>query len=351
MLKKMNKSDGFAIDDGVVDINFVFYTLLKRLNSSEVKLSGSKIDRLLAILYAHDDKDAETRVALIENSIETNFKGRSAEVILDAVNEFAIRDDFCQLFEFSLQLLVVKPFLLEKAKLAYSTSMAQEAHEHHPLSIKYDTLSSNKPYFIRVSGSLLSLLLFEKMGAGEKDFLESIDPKFVKSIQINLHDLSDRGLEANQMFMIMFNEVVNQSIKSTAGGSFEERIKEVLISAGVSKDSIKKGHDSTDSSLEYDFVFPYEGKKFGISAKRTLRERYKQFLNTSLEIDVDIMIEITLGTDVTRTRVDSITGTYGVVLLVADEVYEHPSYGYLRDNKNVFKTSELDQGLLGRLAR
>ncbi len=77
----------------------------------------------------------------------------------------------------------------------------------------------------------------------------------------------------------MFSESINQSIISDSGSNYENRIEIVLSRIGI--DFKKRVHDKFDQSTEYDFFFKIDKINYGIGAKRTLRERYKQFIKTS----------------------------------------------------------------------
>jgi hypothetical protein len=98
-------------------------------------------------------------------------------------------------------------------------------------------------------------------------------------------NLKKFGLESNQIFMLMFSESINQSIISDSGSNYENRILSVLNKIGIK--NIRKIHDESDKSTEYDFFFEIDGKSYGIGAKRTLRERYKQFIKTKLTTKID----------------------------------------------------------------
>ena len=115
------------------------------------------------------------------------------------------------------------------------------------------------------------------------------------------------------------------------------------------ENSIHKTHDSQDSSTEFDFFFEYQGKTYGISAKRTLRERYKQFIKTAQMSQIDVMLEITLGTDLTEEKVKSIVQQHGVFLFVADEIYQN--HDYLQNMQGVYSCNELSLDLLATLAK
>ena len=73
--------------------------------------------------------------------------------------------------------------------------------------------------------------------------------------------------------------------------------------------------------MEHDFIFKYKNKLIGISA-RTLRERYKQYVNLAENTETDYMIAITLGTDLTINKAKTIVH-FGVKLFIAPEIYKN----------------------------
>ena len=147
------------------------------------------------------------------------------------------------------------------------------------------------------------------------------------------HKLKKLGLETNQILMLVFAESMSQSIRSSGGSNYEDRIIQILVAIGIDRDSIKKQHDENDSATEYDMFFELDGRTVGIGAKRTLRERYKQFLNAN----TDVIITITLGIDLNFEKVKTITNT-GIKIFVADEIYKAKSY--MQDSTNVYPASE-----------
>jgi hypothetical protein len=151
-------------------------------------------------------------------------------------------------------------------------------------------------------------------------------------------ELKNRGVEPNQIFMLMFNESINQSIISDSGSNYEDRILNVLLSIGIDESKIKKIHDKDDSSTEFDFFFELDNKTYGIGAKRTLRERYKQFIKTAQMSQIDVMIEITLGIDLTLEKVKAIRN-HNIFLFVADEVYQTTLY--LQEIEGVYSSKDL----------
>lgn len=226
------------------------------------------------------------------------------------------------------------------------TIKTQELEGLNQLSLEYDKVSTQVAYATRISGALLSLLFFEKLEQGDTNFISESTKSFLENLGSAYKVLSKRGVEPNQIFMLLFSESINQSITSSAGASYEDRIKNILISIGISSDNIKKQHDQNDSSTEFDFFFEYEGRKYGISAKRTLRERYKQFIKTSHMSYLDIMIEVTLGTDLRENIANSIR-KHGVYLFVADEMYKTKKY--LQEIEGIFPASQLNTSTLKKL--
>jgi hypothetical protein len=120
--------------------------------------------------------------------------------------------------------------------------------------------------------------------------------------------------------MLMFNESINQSIISDSGSNYEDRILLVLKSIWINENKIEKTHDKDDSSTEFDFFFKIEWRTYWIWAKRTLRERYKQFIKTAQMSKIDVMIEITLWLDLNEEKAKSILNHW-VYIFVSDEVY------------------------------
>ena len=194
---------------------------------------------------------------------------------------------------------------------------------------------------------MLSLLFFEKLEKNTTNFIAENTKIFLKNLSITYKKLIKLGVEPNQIFMLLFSESINQSITSSAGASYEDRIKNILIKIGVPNENIKKTHDKNDSSTEFDFFFTHKNKTYGISAKRTLRERYKQFIKTSHMSKLDVMIEITLGTDLRENIAQSIRD-HGVYVFVADEIYE--SRDYLQKINGIFPASKLTLSLLEKLS-
>jgi diphthamide synthase subunit DPH2 len=217
---------------------------------------------------------------------------------------------------------MIKDLLLQEAKLKDLLDTSKLANLD-PLSLEYDKITIYSPYSTRVNGALLSLIFFDKLENKETNFISTDADSFVRDLSKVAIELKNEGVEPNQIFMLMFSESINQSIISDSGSNYEERIFNVLTSIGIDKDKNNlddRIHDKDDSSTEFDFFFELGNKTYGIGAKRTLRERYKQFIKTAQMSSIDVMIKITLGIDLTKEKVKAIRN-HNVFLFIADEVY------------------------------
>lgn len=168
--------------------------------------------------------------------------------------------------------------------------------------------------------------------------------EFIANLSKSAIKFKNVGLEPNQIFMLMFSEVVNQSIISDSGSNYESRILSVLNKSGIS--NIDKRHDKNDKSTEFDFFFEIGGRTYGVGAKRTLRERYKQFIKTAITSEIDVMIEITLGLDLYEEKAKTIVG-HGTYIFVADEVYK--TRKFLQKIDKVYSVKDLNLKTLKKL--
>jgi hypothetical protein len=306
------------ITDETLDINLKFYRFLKNLNSTN-GLTANQRTELEKILSNHTNKGFEPVMNLIYD-FSSDLPDKKLMTFEELLPLLENNDDL-EALSLSCKLLNIKPLLLEEAKLI-SQSKKTSLGKYHPLSIEYDRITVTIPYTTRVSGALIAMILFDKIEQGDSIFLSKIAHDYTEDIISGSKKLLSMGVSLEEMFLLMFTESMNQSIKSDSGGNYEDRITEVLVSQGIERDSISKVHDDNDSSTEFDHIFTYKNKTIGISAKRTLRERYKQFIKTSLMSKLDIMIEITLGLDLTIEKAKAIRN-HGVYLFVSEEVYKH----------------------------
>lgn len=327
-----------VISENKLNINLSFYFFLKHLVKS--KLSDKQTLRLIEELTSNTDYVSAL------NNYRPNL-GRSQNKQREYDNLVAIIDtETVDIFVFALRLYLIKDLLLSEAKIGYIAKQ-NELSEYDMLSLSYDKHSLLSPYSMRVNGALLSLIFFEKMESNQFNLLADSSISFVESLANDAKHAKLKGVEPNQIFMLMFSESINQSIISSAGYNYEDRIKKVLNRIGIPERDITKVHDGADKSTEYDFFFTRKNKTFGIGAKKTLRERYKQFIKTALTSEIDVSIEITLGLDLNEEKAKTIR-QHGTILFVADEIYI--SRLFLQTMDGVFSTKDFNLETLDKIA-
>lgn len=322
------------------DINLKFYFFLKYF--IKTNLTNNQANSILKIcsLKSSFELTLSKLIAYTETKIKRDSKKQKLlfEILDEVDNPISLN-----LFIFSLKLFMIKDLLLQEAKLKDLLDISK-LENLDPLSLEYDKITLYSPYATRVNGALLSLIFFDKLEKQETNFISTDAISYIKSLSKLAIELKNKGVEPNQIFMLSFSESINQSIISDSGSNYEDRIFSVLTSIGI--DKIEKIHDKNDSSTEFDFFFELDGRTYGIGAKKTLRERYKQFIKTVQMSQIDVMIEITLGIDLTEEKVKAIRN-HNVFLFVADEVYR--SYKYLQDIDGVYSSLDLNIEVLKRL--
>ncbi|MDD2697248.1 MAG: type II restriction endonuclease [Arcobacteraceae bacterium] len=332
------------IEKSIFDINLKFYFILKYL--LKANCTDRDIHKILE-LYSLN-KSISLKMALTknyENYFGNTKSGLKKISFLGDILDLLESDLDIELFIFSLKLIAIKPLLLQEAKTRDLLD-SSKLPLLNPLSLAYDKITTFTPYSTRVSGALLSLIFFDKLESKDTVFLSSDTTDFLKELSKEAIKLKKIGLEPNQIFMLMFSESINQSITSYSGSNYEDRILSVLKTIGIDESKVSKTHDKNDSSTEFDFFFELDGKTYGIGAKRTLRERYKQFIKTAQMTKIDVMIEITLGIDLTEEKVKAIRN-HNVYLFIADEIYI--AFEYLQNTQGVFSTKDLTMDTLKRL--
>lgn len=336
---KINK---LQIEKVKFNINLKFYFILKLL--VKVKLNENQITKILEIYGLFKDSGEEVFIEKFTDlisSIESHDKKDNLFMIIETIDNNVSLD----LFIFSLKLYLIKDLLLQESKIT-DVLKTSSLSSLDPLSIEYDKISVYKPYATRVNGALLALLFFSQLEEGNTNFMSVDAQDFIHSLSDFAISLKKDGVEPNQIFMLMFSESINQSITSDSGTNYEDRIFSVLTKIGIPESNIKKIHEKDDSSTEFDFFFDLDGRTYGIGAKRTLRERYKQFIKTAQASKVDVWIEITLGLDLNERKAQSIL-EHNVYLFVADEIYN--SREFLRNMNGVYSVKDLSIKVLKSL--
>ncbi|CAC9561977.1 hypothetical protein [uncultured Gammaproteobacteria bacterium] len=330
------KIEKLLIKDDKFKINLKLYFFLKYLIKAKLTENQSFDILEICILSPTNIPDKIRQYALDRIKEKSKKQG----FILEIINKINDKSD-AELFTFSLRLFMIKDLLLAEAKTKRMLNI-EKLSKLSPLSLEYDSLTLYNPYSTRVQGALLVLEFFNALEQNTVNFMSKDAEDFMGDLSALVVTLKNKGIESNQIFMLIFNESMDQSIISDSGSNYEDRITQVLSKIGINEKDITKKHDENDRSTEYDFFFTLDNKTYGISAKRTLRERYKQFIKTA-HINIDVMIEITLGTDLTEEKVRAIRG-YDVFLFVADEIYDE--HTYLQNISGVYPSRELTKETL-----
>ena len=237
----------------------------------------------------------------------------------------------------SIELLLIKDLILEESKnyarIKYRETITQI---NDKLSLAYDMSQLEPTYGKRVISSLLVFALTSI--DRETEFLLETSNNSIKALNSNLKEIIKKyDINVNNMFMIIIDESISQSIRSDAGQSYESRVQSVLLN--ISDTVNGHSHDNIISSVEYDFTFSINNKTYGVSAKRTLRERYKQNFENVDFLNVDSMFLITLGIDLNEDKLNNILQKNGQFVIVADEVYEAKEY--LKNNPRVISSKDI----------
>ena len=299
------------------DINFTFYRFIKILNSND-GLTDSELKKTFSLIQ--NSSNNQTFIDKFNLNILNKIKSEQRLIILKGLFANLDNTNTYDVFVFSIYILKFKPLLLEYSKIIEVRSVLGK--EIHPLSLKNDNYSIYYPYSVRVNGALISLIFFDIVESRKKhEFPTSnYQPNFINELFDLYHSLKNKGLEANQIFSIVFQESIAQSGRSNAGSSLEGIVNDVLVEEGIS--NIEKRIDKYRKDVEYDHLFSLNGKIYGISTKRTLRERYKQFKKTK-GAEADVFIQITSGLDLNESKSNTITSnSFDCYIFVFPEIYE-----------------------------
>lgn len=321
-------------DNSKLATNIRFYKILT--DTVKTKLTRNQIIRLIE------------QLKLLENS-ELDFYTKK-EICLDFVDDISTRQKTVQKIKHFLGLVLIEDMdfdLLRTALLLYRfkdyiLAKSNLLSEHfrvssdcHIMDFSYDYNLLLLPYSVRVAGALLIKVLFEQIN----------DPNnvFYGSIYSNLIELE--ALEPATILQIIYAESASQSIRSTAGQSYEKRFEDLLKSNKIKYST--QSHDSKIKAVEYDFKLLVDNKSMGVSVKRTLRERYKQNHEEVAQLDVDAMLIVTLGIDLNETKVENITQKEKQYIFVAADIYHKNTF--LSNNQKVYPLTSLNKRVLRQL--
>ncbi|MFK7797376.1 MAG: hypothetical protein AB8E82_07975 [Aureispira sp.] len=322
------------LDSSKLATNLRLYKILKDV--IQVKLTHNRIVRLIEQLKLlensespfHDKKDICLDLA---HSLSKHPK--SIQKIQNFLSIVLVEDMDFDLLRTALLLYRFKDYILSKSKLLSENFRVSSSY--HIMDFSYDYNLLLLPYSVRVAGALLIKVLFDQIG----------DPNnpFYASIYSNLIQLEQ--LEPSTILQIIYAESASQSIRSTAGQSYEKRFEALLISKKIKYST--QSHDSKIKAVEYDFKIFIGQKSIGVSVKRTLRERYKQNHEEVEQLDVDAMLIVTLGIDLNETKVENITQKEKQYIFVAADIYHKNEF--LSKNKNVYPLTNLNRRTLRQL--
>ncbi len=347
LFKKKGEKGKFTITESSYNNNLQFYTILKLL--IKCKLSDNQLilfQDTLTKNFKLTDKGLFRKILLSNNEIvsEGIQKYEDMCVLINTIERSNIVM-WKEMLDVSIELMLIKDLILQESK-NYANNQYKEVIKNlnDRLSLEYDMSKLSLPYGQRVISSLLVYVLTSD--SRETGFLLEMSGKTVKAFNKKLIKIVDKyNINCNNMFSLIMTESVNQSIVSDAGQSYESRVKEKLIPL---VDKINgHSHDSKISSVEYDFTFILNKYKCGVSAKRTLRERYKQNFEDSQFLDVDYMFLITLGIDLNEEKLNNILQKKGIYVIVSQEMYE--SREYLKNSNRVISSGDLSRRTLEKV--
>ena len=316
--------------------NLLFYTTLKNL--LKCKLNEKRL-MLLEETIEQNDKLTYDKLKQLLSSGIVNENTKAYDDLMILLN-LANKENFSMwkdLLLVSIELLLTKDLILEESK-SYARVKYKEKIDkiNDKLGLEYDMSNLEYPYGQRV---ISSLLVFTLTNIDRKtEFVLETSQNTVKVLNDKLKNIVEKyQINVNNMFMIIIDESINQSIKSDAGQSYENRVHSLLLN--ISDKVEGHSHDEMIFSVEYDFTFYIDDKKYGVSAKRTLRERYKQNFEDVDFLTVDAMFLITLGIDLNQDKLNNILQKNGQFVIVADEVYE--AKDYLKNNPRVLSSKNI----------
>lgn len=329
----------------IYDNNLLLYKVLKYLIQAKYTPLQQQTVREIVEVYRDSGLSSDRIREVLLREIERAIPNKNNTSIFEILN--LIKDDnrdiFLGIISLAIDLIQLKSSILSESQVFVENIYSENAGiSDDKLSLAFDTLGIDKPYGVRV---ISSLLVYSTTDISELNiglFLTDEAKNGVNEIKSRISRMfHNYGVNTSSIFSIIMAESVSQSIRSTSGSSYESRVESVL--SNVDSDIKGHSHDSKIRSVEYDFTFKINDKTVGVSAKRTLRERYKQnFENNNLLGDVDYMALITLVIDLNKGKMDNILAKKGIFIIVAGDVYDMPNNEYLRQNSKIIPSYDLN---------
>ncbi|WP_338975666.1 hypothetical protein [Spiroplasma endosymbiont of Monopis laevigella] len=334
-----------GIEKTIWDENILFYRILKWLIQSKVKSSVLFDLQVLIERNKNKNLDSKSWYELIISVLNYKTNGESNNISELLLTNNKNVNNFIIFLDFAISLFQLKELLWEEVKTFTNSRFVKKISSiNDPLSIEYDISSLEYPYSFRVIFSLIIDMLI-RLDNDKSSFILNTSNNEILKLNEKIKFLSkNSNLNSAAVFNLIISESVNQSIKSTAGSSYEARVKEKFLEFKENIELLNNSHDSKVHSVEYDFIVKYNKFNIGISAKRTLRERYKQNSENVSELDVDAMIVVTLGLDLTEKVMNNILQKKGQYILVSQEIYKTKEF--LKRNNRVFSSEDFDFSML-----
>lgn len=321
--------------NNVIEYETSLYTYMKRFFSTEYKLKSRELTDLNDIIISSLRKNLnyedikQNLISYLNKHISKISKAEEYERLLLLWND----EIYPYLFLSAIHLINYKNSLCSLINQAVDDTSSIE----RPLTLKHDNITVNSVYMKRaITNRYIDIYLADLYNS-------NIEFQYVIDTLVN------KSIEVRNAYYPIIHESLKQSATSQGGANYEDHIYNYLIEIGLnsSTNNIQRFNHEEIGSLENDFKFIYNNRKFGISAKKTFRERYKQYVNlTEKETDLDVFLTITLGTDLTKDKAETIRG-FGVYIFVSPEVYTNCRY--LQNMDGVYSIFDLNLNLLDTL--
>lgn len=296
------------------------YAIMKKFVADVTKAQLVKIESVL-ISNPKYDQFIETLNSIIKNEVK-RFK------VIDLIELFKDDVDVLNVSRLAISYLKFKDHIINEKNQRNSFEVIEEIIKKrfsklgvngpsYKLTMTYDNYTALSPYSERVFSAWL------------------LNSEAEAQVKVKTEDAK------NNVFQVILDESIMQSGRSSSGGDYEGRIAELFKFCNLV--FTQHHYEEKDQSQEHDLLIQYKGKTIGVGAKRTLRERYKQY-NPA---EVDFSIVFTIGEDLNEPKSKTITDAYGSYIFVADEIYEQASF--LKDNKKIFKVTDFSIKILDEI--
>ena len=226
--------------------NLLFYTTLKDL--LKCKLNEKRLILLEETIEQNDKLPYDKLKQLLSSGIvNENTKAYDDLMILLNLSNKENFSMWKDLLLASIKLLLTKDLILEESKSYARVKYKEKINKiKDKLGLEYDMSNLEYPYGQRV---ISSLLVFALTNIDRKtEFVLETSQNTVKVLNDKLKNIVEKyQINVNNMFMIIIDESINQSIKSDAGQSYENRVYSLLLN--ISDKVEGHSHDEMISSV------------------------------------------------------------------------------------------------------